>query len=263
MAENPMDLSVDVEWASDEVSVSSLFDVLRNAERLFTCVSDEMSDVRTKWRVGSLRMSSPLSVSFFPRAKKGIPPAGATKTILDGLDDLQQGSQRPKFFSNEALRSALALVEILGRSAVSIQMRSRDHDPVFLTRAVAASCDSLLGVASGHVEWATFEGTLDGVNLHDDERRRIHLYDVLTDERIDCEVDEDVDLEAIKRSLTRRVVVSGIARYSSDGRIRMKVDEFETIPEDHELPTIDDIKGTDITGGLSSEEYVRRLRDGE
>jgi hypothetical protein len=57
--------------------------------------------------------------------------------------------------------------------------------------------------------------------------------------------------------------VCGIIHYRSIGRIsEVHVAEAEFGKPRTELPTIDDILDEDFTGGLRSEEYLDRLRDG-
>ena len=40
-----------------------------------------------------------------------------------------------------------------------------------------------------------------------------------------------------------------------------KVDDIETLRSRDEIPQLDDVEGIDITGGMDSADYVRKMRD--
>ena len=62
----------------------------------------------------------------------------------------------------------------------------------------------------------------------------------------------------------RRVLVSGTVNYKSLGRLsQIQATDVKFYPAKSELPGIDDILDENFTGGLSSEEYLAKLRDGQ
>ena len=71
--------------------------------------------------------------------------------------------------------------------------------------------------------------------------------------------------EEFRRALGRKVMASGELTYpaGSDFPGSIKVETMEILPEDDELPSLSDLRGIapGITGDLSSEEFVRMLRD--
>jgi hypothetical protein len=61
----------------------------------------------------------------------------------------------------------------------------------------------------------------------------------------------------------RRVEVRGLIHFSTGGGIdHMDAEEFVFLRPRSDLPQIDEIIDPDFTGGLRTEEYLRRLRDG-
>ena len=70
-------------------------------------------------------------------------------------------------------------------------------------------------------------------------------------------------LEEAKKLLGRRVVVSGRIRYRSHKPTSIQAEEIHPLRDASELPQLEDMPPIDITGGLSPEEYVRRLRDAQ
>ncbi len=63
----------------------------------------------------------------------------------------------------------------------------------------------------------------------------------------------------------QRVVVTGeiyVDRTTRKPR-KVVVRELRIMPPPSELPQLEDLAGIDITGGMDSAEYVRRMRDDE
>lgn len=91
------------------------------------------------------------------------------------------------------------------------------------------------------------------------------IRDRVTGSLVSCNFDEDRFFGVVQSALKARVLVSGTVTYRTDGTPTniTDVDEIRVFPPDDELPSIDDVAGIDpdFTGGLSSEEWVRRQRD--
>ena len=67
-----------------------------------------------------------------------------------------------------------------------------------------------------------------------------------------------------KAQLGQAVVVSGHVSYNDRGEpVSVQAQRLRTLKEDGELPTVADMTGLalDLTGDLSTEEYIRVLRD--
>ena len=73
--------------------------------------------------------------------------------------------------------------------------------------------------------------------------------------------------EEFLHAVGRKVLASGELHYPAGSNLprSIKVETVEILPEDDELPNLADLRGIapDITGDLSSEEFVRMLRDDE
>lgn len=73
--------------------------------------------------------------------------------------------------------------------------------------------------------------------------------------------------EEFRHAIGRKVLASGELHYPAGSNLprSIKVETVEILPEDDELPSLADLRGIapDITGDLSSEEFVRMLRDDE
>ena len=107
------------------------------------------------------------------------------------------------------------------------------------------------------------EGRLELVSIHA-RTRRFNVYHAITNRAIRCNLPKSMEQQAIS-SLGRRVIVSGIVSYNAAGEpVKVEVDRLRTLKKERELPSISDMLGMapDITGDLSTEEHIRRLRDG-
>jgi hypothetical protein len=91
--------------------------------------------------------------------------------------------------------------------------------------------------------------------------REFTIFDLLTDRQIRC-VFKEGKHKNVARLLQQNVVVYGRTKFNNRGIPEsMIVDEFQGLPiakrKVSELPPID------ITGGMGSVEFVRRIRNGE
>lgn len=106
-------------------------------------------------------------------------------------------------------------------------------------------------------------GTVDDVSL----RGGLHFFlrEQLGGRRV--RVDAPADrLDEVAPLLGRRIEASGPAVLDADRRpARLTLERLFVFPREEELPSLEDelaeLRKIDITGGLSSEEFVRRLRD--
>lgn len=93
-----------------------------------------------------------------------------------------------------------------------------------------------------------------------------HKYEIshhITGKNIECIVPERLHGEA-QAALQRRVLLSGMVHCSKTGeQVRVEVEQITVMPEDHELPSLDELQGSmpDLTGGLSTEEFLRMMRN--
>lgn len=108
------------------------------------------------------------------------------------------------------------------------------------------------------------EGRLEMVSLHPG-RRRFHICHDLTGKAVPCSLPPELE-PAVKASLGRRVIVSGVVSYGEKGHpLSVRSERLRILREDGELPSPEDLLGLapDLTGDKSTEEYIGMLRDGE
>ncbi len=111
---------------------------------------------------------------------------------------------------------------------------------------------------------STIDGKLEEINIHKDPNTfRIYL-SVPLGTYVSCKFSSDL-LKKVQSALGRFVSVSGECTYHFDSPMPYKIDvqEIEVLPPSDELPSLRDLYGIapGATGGKSSEEFVRELRD--
>jgi hypothetical protein len=156
-----------------------------------------------------------------------------------------------------SLQKAKELVSVLNDGIQRIALGTPWEDPVVPTQHLAANADALL--PKPHEEHGSMEGRLETLSVHGGST--FAIWDAMSGQRIECHFPSTMLPEA-QEAFNRRVLVSGIIRYSSEGRAKsIIVEKLRPLRGQEELPQIDAIQPINITDGTDSAEYVRRLRD--
>ena len=79
---------------------------------------------------------------------------------------------------------------------------------------------------------------------------------------VKCAIAED-RLSEVKELLGQRVAVTGPIHYRNHKPTLIDVQNIRRLRTQGELPQVETMEPIDITGDLSSEEYIRRMRDAE
>jgi hypothetical protein len=128
------------------------------------------------------------------------------------------------------------------------------------TERTVAHIRQVVEKARVYLDYGTLEGRLEEISVHGGYR--FTIWEELTNYRIECSISPD-RLEEAKALLGHRVGVSGRIRYRNHRPTTIHVEGIRRLRGVNELPQLEGIEPIDITGGLRSEEYVRRMRDGE
>lgn len=256
-------LVIRVESKEEYVPAASFVSIISNTLMILREVDSEISEQHQgslSWRIQDVSLNSPLSITIFAEPRGGDLDVGrdVVEAYTEGLRQIDASPERiPEFFTLKALERAKSLVSVLNDGIARITYSTARYTAIVPTQRIAANVDELTQV---YEELTTFEGDLDSVTLHG--KRIFYVWDVF-DGRIACRFSEDM-LERVRELLGHRVSVSGKARFSRGGRpLSIEVVEARKLRDQSELPQIRDLVGIDITHGLSSEAYVRSLRDAD
>lgn len=107
------------------------------------------------------------------------------------------------------------------------------------------------------------EGMLEQINIHQGANT-FHIYPEVGPKKVTCNFPSRLFDDAVS-AVGRRVEVFGTLKYRVAAPFphQIAVTSLEAFPPDHELPNWEDLRGRapDATGDLSSEVFVRELRD--
>ncbi len=218
----------------------------RKAVDAFFSVVDDVSRQiagsasRVSWVV-SVRGGS-IHLSATPEAQK---PDVASKipqiarAVKSGIALVSRRPERPRYFSDDALRRVRELASISGPKQVQTVNVTLAKSTAKLTQRTVANIDALLGT---HVrDYGTLEGRL--MVLSAQGGPNIAVVDPLTDRAVRCWV-SDRQLDEALRAFRRRVAVTGLIAYRSDGQPNsIQVDDFTVFPDSSELPSADEVHG--------------------
>jgi hypothetical protein len=262
-----------VEDALDQIR--DYLDILRGVEEAVAGTPTSALD----WRLVDASRNSPLAfeIQAFPRQYATNIDQRAeivTTETARGLAIIQVRPERPPHFTNHVMRKAHRIFE---RATNGIGVSEADfgkslpkvHITPTIGRNGARNIDMVLTrPEKPHQELGSIEGYFQGIERGGWDRRVAYVIDRITGETIRCVVSDTLAPELESREIGevwryRRVEVRGRIHFSGGGRVdHLAADEFIFLRQRSDLPQIDEIIDPDFTGGIRTEEYLERLRDG-
>lgn len=236
--------------------------LLRDLERAATAGGEEI-----RWEVIRASMQSPLELTIAPKKSRAAVMRSAERVVKQytgGFRLLSREPTAPPEFDEATLRAVEKMVEGIGKENAKLSISAPDEEPVEISPAVAENVKRAVEKAErvGTLyEVGTIEGMLEEISTHG--RDNFTIWEVLTNHRVECAVANAEQFENAKQWLRGRVAVSGRIKYKNRKPVTIAVEQMRLMKLRTALPQPSDIGKVDITGGISSEEYVRRLRNGK
>jgi hypothetical protein len=214
-------------------AVNAFFDLLDEVSREMT-----ESAQAVRWII-TLEHGSNL-LHAYPEVKETrIKPTTLVRTISKGVGLVGKRAQRPRYFTDSALRLTRDLAIVPDGHDVETAQIKAPPDRVTVSAKTAANVNRLLG--EDIEEYGTIEGRL--LTLSQRHSPHFAVYDPLTDQPVRCDVKED-QLEQAWRAFGRRVAVSGVIRYRKTGQaVSIEAESIFVFPADEDLPSADDVYG--------------------
>ena len=272
-------LTIDIEPAKAGEKHVSLGDFIFQLDAFKKILSSTESMVSgksalIKWKVADLRHSSPAQVALRPSHDQ---PEEHTeiidKTVESVLHNLKTlpGENPPKM-TPEALKAYQTFGEKVEKGILKVKVgNNRDEDIAYenyatvveVSTGINRAIDTLLSPEVKAI--GVVEGRLEYMDIHGN-RNLFCIYPAIGPDKIICSFPSD-KIEEARQALNRKTRVWGELTYPAGSNFpkSVKVETIELLPEDDELPSLKDLRGIapDITGDLSSEEFVRMLRDAD
>lgn len=267
---------------SEAPTVDDLLDQVRDYFEILKGVEEAVAEDGShaiEWRVINASANTPISIeaAAFPR-EYGVNvdqrAEVVTRQTAYGLRQLQTTGERPTHFTNKVLVRAEKLFE---RITNGLEQTTVDHGPdlpaIDLTPGVAriAAANArhiLMPQNKPYKEQGSVEGYAQSIERDGWGRPLLWIRHRLTGESVKCLVSGGAITELENRQIrdvwrNRRIQVYGILHYRGLGQLaQIEAISIRFLRDRRELPDVDDILDENFTGGLSSEEYLTRLRDG-
>jgi hypothetical protein len=258
-----------IEGEEGQVTLRAFVDILNRARYILSDLDSAISENprgALEWFVADLAVGSAVAVV---EARPKVPEADerlATMvgaSFVNGLDTVENGEEIPPYFSDIDLGRVRAIAQRLGKPGAKVLEATHLNEgekSTTVTEQAGVNVRKLLEPKSTAI--GSIAGRLEVISVHGPPR--FNVYDVVTKRAVRCRF-ERARLEEVAAALGRGVVVTGIVARNANGEpLSVERPELRILPQDSELPTTRDLIGLapDLTGDLSAEEYVRRLRNG-
>jgi hypothetical protein len=237
---------------------------------------------RFDWQVVGMSKNSPARMTLeavpLPGHQEGPMVAARARDLTnEGLQELIQNKTRPVFFTDNVIDCTERFLTRITRGVAATSVGPGiDEAPPFTIRTPAA-IEGLRHLAAvreadpvhPYTELGSFEGHIQNVGTDGYQRPYVVIKSRVTGESVRCILSgaalKALESEPVAKVVwrSRRVTATGILRYRTVGRLSTAdVSKLDFEPGRESLPQLRDIIDPNFTDGLSSEEYLERLRNG-
>lgn len=247
-----------------QVRLGAFMNQLQKLNATITKLDREANEGKqaTVYKIAELSYNSPVRVVLEPQALPKNPYVG--RAIIESLGRVTTALETDDDLSGldaDLLEDIRGLAQPVGKSVANVTLLFNDHR-FDLTPKIASKVDNALAV--GEECAGAIEGMLEQINLHDGANI-FHVYPEIGARKITCNFPHKLLDDAVS-AVGRKVEVYGVLHYRSGATFphQVQVTQIEAFPPESELPDWEDVRGMapDATGELSSEAYIRELRDG-
>ena len=269
---------------TDAPTVDDLVDQVGDYISIMRAIEQALAEDGTseiEWRVTDAKKNSPLELEITPFSRRyGVNIDARVRSVKEhtagGLALLEANADRPSYFTDPVLEKVERLFKRVtnGLSLTKIDYGPEIGPPIEITPSVARTAIAHVTAVrkpkeKPYRELGSLEGFLKGIDRDGFGHAIIYVKLRLNGEEVKCFVSETAEAEVECHQIgdvwkNRRVRVVGTIHYKSLGRIaKVVTDVVQFLRGRDELPSASDIVDKDFTGGMGSEEYLEKLRNGE
>jgi hypothetical protein len=215
---------------------------------------------RTYFEIAELSYSSPIRVSLEPHS--AVADQGGHRIIagLESFANALSAKGNLADFDADILEEFQKLANPVGRQVKSATLLFNGNS-FDLTQEIASTVKDALSTVD-ECDGAV-DGMLEQINVHH-AANTFHIYPLIGPKKITCKFPSRLYDDAVS-AVGRRVEVRGLLQYRASAEFPYQVaaSEIDIFESEDELPDWEDIRGMapDATGKLTSEAFVRELRD--
>ncbi len=214
----------------------------------------------SNYRIVNLSHSSPATVVIQAVPQEdGVDASATVNGVIDTINKITDG-KIPDNVDFSLLSKLKDLGKGVGTSISSLSL-SAGNITAYIGKEFNAQVE--MALSEEDVCFGSVEGVLEAINIHDNNNT-FNIYPLVGASKVHCHFPPGLHDDAIN-GVDRKVSVDGVLTYRR-GEVypsSVEVKSIEVYPVEKDLPTFDDLFGIaqDATGQLSSEGFVRNLRD--
>lgn len=213
----------------------------------------------TVFNVVELSYNSPMRIVVAP-APGSEQIASMVLERFDTVANAVTAGEKLDSFDADLLEDIRALAKPVGKQLKYAALLINDV-PYEMDEAVTRRVDTALEVDEECIGF--IEGRLEQINIHGGANT-FHIYPDVGARKVSCHFTNALLDDAIF-AVGRKVEVTGVLKYRQGASFphAIAVTGIDSFPPENELPTWEDLRGRapNATGNLSSEAFVRELRD--
>ncbi|MBE0672580.1 MAG: hypothetical protein IH588_18540 [Anaerolineales bacterium] len=213
------------------------------------------------YKIIDLHHSSPASLTA--KTIPTIPESDAGESAHDYLFAVMDSIEKKQIkdrIEYSLLKTIKSMTDPIGKTLSSVIVR-RDENVIYINTSFKEKVNVIFGPEEtypGH-----FRGMLDAINVHN-RANVFWLYPEVGPKKITCHFPSDIKERAIQ-AVGKRVEIRGIFKYKTNAQYPHEADvkTMDVFEPNEEYPSFMDIYGLDpgMTGGLSSEDFIRKIRN--
>jgi hypothetical protein len=281
-----VELSIAGRGEADAPLLSDLIEQVQDFFAMLNGVAETISGdtvERFDWRVIGLSKNSPARLVVEAVARQGHADgpeiaARARDLTADGLQQLVGEGTRPVQWNDNVIEASERFLTRITRGLASTTVGGDGDAAPQVTIGTAAAIRGLQHLAvvreaepvHPYRELGSFEGYIQNVGTDGWQRPFIIIKSRLSGADVKCflsgaalrKLEDEPVAKVVWRN--RRVTAIGVLKYRSVGRLsQAEVTQLDFADPAEALPQLRDIIDPEFTQGLSSEEYLERVRNGE
>jgi hypothetical protein len=276
-------LSIKARGETDSPRVDDFIDQVRDYFEILDGVEQALAEDGANaivWRIVRATTNSPIALearayplNFAVNIDRRV--EHVVREAATGMYQLRSSRERPSHFTDKVLTRAERLFERVTNGLETTIVEFGDDLPKLeITPSVAREAtDNIRSVLHPperpYKEQGSVEGTARTIDRDGWGHLVLWIREQLTGENVKCLVTGDAEAVIGDHQIrdvwrNRRVQIYGMLHYKGLGKLgHIDATRVRFLRDRTDLPDVDDIVDTNFTDGLSSEDYLARVRDGE
>lgn len=240
------------EFGGERITLSDLIAASTRLLGILTDVDAKLTDQpggSVDWVIYDLQPGSAiLEVEAEPKGESTPmgAPAQVVRHVKAGMRQVVERGERPSYFSERAMQQAYELTALLNVNGIQSFRIGYNGDSVELNPQMRKTVRQTL--EGKYRSIGSIEARIETLAGHEPPYS-CTAWTLLTNEPIRCNFSDPALLDIAYAHFKQRVTLRGLLNSRGDGEVTsMRVHSIEPFPSDHDLPTVDDIRGIMANG---------------